>query len=1430
MSIMRRFMIPLVLLLAGALLFVLTPGSRSQETDQGFLAGLISRALSTPATRVSIGAVEGALSSDATIRDITISDRDGVWFRLDSARIVWRRLALLSRRLEVDRLEIGRMEILRRPIPADETVPGADEPLLPELPVKVQITDFSLGELALGHPILGVEARLTATGAASLGNPAEGLNLRLDARRLDAAGTFVARLGYASERLDLTFGLDEPAGGILARAANIPGLPPVKLDLTGSGVLDAFAAQLTFNAGDTIGATGGANLRREGGVRRLVLDLDARIEGLLPAVVAPVFAGDTQLDADTTFGDDGAVNVTRLSVVSRTARLDANGTLSADRNVDLRLSARAVPTDQGKTVAGGAEIRTLVFDGRVAGPLTGPTIVGDVDAEDMRLPAGRIARLDASFSATPNGLLSEPATRVALVADARASGVALSDPGLARAVGNELTLTLRGSAAPDGVTEIDTARLSTPTMAATYVGRLGSPDAGGTLTVRAPDLSRFGEVASLRLRGALDLNARLQGLLSDGPLVATLDGNASQFATGIAPVDGLAGGRLTLSGVARLLPSGGFGFQDLHLAGAHAGARLNGDATPNTLDLDANVDIPDLRHLDTRLTGTGEVAARFTGNLDRPDATLRADIRNGTALGRPISRLALDAIANDLTGLLDARVSLSGDVDRKPADATIHVSKRSEGGWRLSDLSLTVGSVTVNGNATLDAANLATGQLRIEAGNLDDLSPLVLTHLSGDLDADIALDAADGRQNARLDARGERLKAADASIERLSARASVTDLYARPVIDAAVAVDRATFAGETFSQIRLDANGTTGVSDIVLAAQARGFDLDARGRLVPETPIRFDLTTLTARRGGRQIALSRPATLTFGDGALTVRQLVLAVERGTISLDGTAGSSIDLRVAAQALPLSAADIIVPGTGLSGTLDGSARIGGSASAPTGEWRLRVARFTLPQTRDLGAPPLDIAAQGRLEGSATTVDGTVNAGRAATLRVAGRAPLGINRALDLSAQGRVDLSIANSFLSAAGRQVTGTAAVDMRIGGTLEEPAVNGALTLSGGSFRDLLQGVRLENIQGRFVARGTDITIERLSAATRNGGVLSAGGRIALDPAEGFPGEVRITGQRAELVSNEIVRTTANLDLTLAGPLARNPRVNGQVQIISMDVTVPERLPATVRPIAGTKHVNPPPIVAARLAQEARIRASAERSTPFNATLDLTVVAPNRIYVRGRGIDAELGGDLRLTGTLNDPIAVGAFSLRRGRFTIAGTRLDFTRGLLTFTGDLTPEIDFLAETRAGEVTARIGVTGSAREPQFSFTSDPDLPQDEVLSRLLFEKASGGLSATQALQLAQVAAQFSGGGGDDVFESLRRSLGVEGLDISLGAEGGPTVGISRAISDRISVGVKAGASTEQSGVSVDIDVTRRIRVQGEVSADGDTAVGIGAEWEY
>ena len=108
--------------LIAALLVVCAP-ARADEADKGVLANLISQALSSRTTSVSIGAVDGVLSSDATISDIVLSDRDGPWLKIDKVRLIWSRLALLSRRLQVDQLTIGHMQFLRRPLPSEAPPP-----------------------------------------------------------------------------------------------------------------------------------------------------------------------------------------------------------------------------------------------------------------------------------------------------------------------------------------------------------------------------------------------------------------------------------------------------------------------------------------------------------------------------------------------------------------------------------------------------------------------------------------------------------------------------------------------------------------------------------------------------------------------------------------------------------------------------------------------------------------------------------------------------------------------------------------------------------------------------------------------------------------------------------------------------------------------------------------------------------------------------------------------------------------------------------------------------------------------------------------------------------------------------------------------------------------------------------------------------------
>lgn len=1428
-----------VLLLAGLIPVGL---GRAADGEKTVLGGLLSKTLSTPSSQVSIGAVDGALSSDSVIRNVTISDRDGVWLKLDRARLVWSRLALLSGRLQVDSLEIGRLEVLRKPLPDPTAVPveAPDGTLLPDLPVKVEVKGFTLAELVLGETIAGQAARLAAEGKVKLGNPSEGLDLSVDARRLDAAGRFVAKLLFVpkSETLELKASLVEQAGGLLSKAGGLPGEPPINLDLDGHGTLDSWNARLDFDAGPDIGAKGGARISRIGKERRLSLDLTSRIEGLVPGPAAAIFSGTTKLEGGLGFSDGGAFRIDRLDLTSRTARLAVTGGITADRVADVTIQARAVPTEGGVTKAADTELQTLVFDGSLKGPLASPIVKGSLVAAGLRTKESSLDRVEAKIGAEPIG--TDPkATRFALTADAKMEGLRLADPALRRAIGGRAALTLRATSTPDGVIDVSALTLDADTARVTYAGRIGQNTLTGTLEAALSDLGVFSGVAGRSLAGRLDAKAALSGDPARKALAADLELRGRDLVLGMEAADRLIGRAPTLTGRVSQAYDG-YGFEALRLTGAAVNATLQGQATASKADVTGQIALTDLAALDERLTGRAALDAHLTGSLRKPDLVATLDAPEATATGKPIRALRVEAALADLTGALNGTLRMSGSVAGKPLSGEAQVARSTPQAWALDKLAFALGSVAVDGNAAFDADTLLSeGRLTVRAGNLDDLSPLALAPMGGSLDAAVTLSRESGRQNAAIRATGASLRYDRFGLARLDADLTAKDVRARPVLDGKLSADRIVAAGQTIDSVRLVASGTAEASDVALTAQARGFNLDGAARLVPGASTRIELQRFAAARGGDRVALAGPATVTIEDGAAVIDGLSLAAGSGRVTVQGRAGKTLDLKVGIRALPLALARIASPSLALSGTLDGEADVRGSAERPEGRYALTVSRLVAPETRKAGLPPIDAKASGTLSDGSASLDGRVSAGRGAEITVTGSLPIEPGGVLALRARGSLDAALANSMLSTGGQRVTGRVALDAGVSGTVAAPRVEGSATLSGGSITDPLNGIRLTEIQGRVTGQGDTIVVERLTAATRNGGRLAVDGRVALQPASGFPGSIRITADRAELISSPLMTAVTSLNLALSGPLARTPRVSGRVDVTSIDVAVPDRLPATVQPLPGIRHVNAPPELRAKLAKRADRKAqiaNAGRKTkaaaPFDATLDLVISAPNRIFVRGRGIDAELGGELRVTGSSRDPRANGDFEMRRGRLSIVGQRLDFTRGRLNFAGDVTaPDLDFIAETKASDVTARVAVTGPANQPGFALSSDPALPQDEILSRILFKKASGSLSPFQALQLAQAAAQLSGAaGGPDVFEATRKKLGLDSLDVSTGASGGPAVGASRYIGENLSVGVKAGANAADTAATVDYDVTRRIKLKGEAGSDGRTAVGVGAEWEW
>jgi translocation and assembly module TamB len=134
----------IVLRLFAALLVVAAASASAQENEEeerSRFVRFVERQISTPDRQIRLGGIEGALSSDVRIGSITIADREGVWLRIEGVHLVWSRRALLSRRLEVERLEADRIAILSPPV----AVEGPAEPFeertfeLPDIPVVLNV-------------------------------------------------------------------------------------------------------------------------------------------------------------------------------------------------------------------------------------------------------------------------------------------------------------------------------------------------------------------------------------------------------------------------------------------------------------------------------------------------------------------------------------------------------------------------------------------------------------------------------------------------------------------------------------------------------------------------------------------------------------------------------------------------------------------------------------------------------------------------------------------------------------------------------------------------------------------------------------------------------------------------------------------------------------------------------------------------------------------------------------------------------------------------------------------------------------------------------------------------------------------------------------------------------------------------------------------
>ena len=401
------------------------------------------------------------------------------------------------------------------------------------------------------------------------------------------------------------------------------------------------------------------------------------------------------------------------------------------------------------------------------------------------------------------------------------------------------------------------------------------------------------------------------------------------------------------------------------------------------------------------------------------------------------------------------------------------------------------------------------------------------------------------------------------------------------------------------------------------------------------------------------------------------------------------------------------------------------------------------------------------------------------------------------------------------------LSGPVAVGADVGGTLNNPQIRGSFATQNLRLESPLSGTVLTGIQARGNFGGSKLVIDSFTA-TAGRGTLAGRAAFDLAAANGFGIDITASATNADLIRRDDVSATVTGPLTIRSDGASGT-ISGDVDLVRSAFRLGQANATAAVPRLNVREINRP-------ADRAEVAAA-----PMRWGLDIKARAQNQLAVTGLGLDSEWEGAINLGGTLDAMRITGRLDVVRGGYEFAGRRFDLDRGTIRFQGASPPDpvLDIQANASIQSIAATIKVIGTASRPEITFASVPALPQDELLSRLLFGTSITNLSAPEALQLAAAVTSLRGGGGGlDPINAVRRAIGLDRLrivaaDATTGAK--TSVAAGKYITRRTYVEVISDGQG-YSATRIEFQVTRWLSLLSTISTIGRQSATVRVSKDY
>lgn len=1339
------------------------------------IAARISAMQPANGMRYSIGRITGSIYGKAVLHDVKISDPKGLVFAAPTAELDWRPYGWVANRLDIRSLHIPVAALYKLPEPKPT---GKHNPILPGF-------DIAVGALRVDHlwlaPKVAGQKRLARIVGAADVHRGRAL-VKLGAQ---VQGSDVLRLNLDAEpdrdRFDLTLAARGNADGVMAHLTKVN--RPIFVQVDGQGSWKNWQGRALAIAGadrmiDLSLANAAGRYHVNGRVAPGVL-----LKGGLKRIASPYVA----IDLDTGFDNrrfDG-----RLSLRSPALTLDADGGIdlrtSSFRN--LQVSARLLrPGDLVNKMSGrNIQLRMVLDggfqDGRFDYRLAADQMQFDKTGLEHVLAAGA-GRLTRTPIAIPLRVTVRRVTGVGDVAGGILANLSLDGSVMADAdklVGNNL--------------------------------RLRSDKLSGLLTL-------FVDLKNGRYQ--VGLNGGLKRYLIPGLGIVDIDSRLT-----IVPGADGHGTRLVGRGVAQMVRLDNGFFQSLTKGLPRIEADLEQGADGILHFNNLRLTSPALRLTGRgyrRHDGTlvieavgdqstyGPLTLMLDGHIERPRVKLHFAHPND-ALGLSGVDAVLDPTAEGFAFTATGGSRLGPFVGDgaillpKGGQAAVRIDRLDVSGTRAMGLLNIVqggfaGDVAFTGGGLDGKLHFAPqGSVQSIAGTVNaqraTLGP-ALSVRRGQANFTVLLDPAGASVTGNVRAGG--LSSGAMRIGRLSA-----DIAMRGG-DGTI---KASFSGS---------RGRAFAIDSTIDVHGDTYTVNAQGT-VDQLPIR----------------LITPAVLTARGGAWELEETKLSFNGGGATVAGRfAKQAVAVKATVQSMPLSVLDIGFPGMGLGGMATGSfTYANGMGGGEQGQVDMRVRGLTRSGLV-LSSRPVDVGLAGVMGGGKAAVRAVI----ASDGKTIGRAQM---RLSPIPTEGALWHRLINAPAFAQFRyagpadtlwrltgvelfDLSGPVAIGADVTGRLAEPIIRGSLRSNNARLESAVMGAVLTNVQTQGSFDGSRLVIQSFTASDGHSGSVSGKGTFDLAAAHGFGIDLSIDARNAVLIDRD------DIGATVTGPIrvvsdGSGGTVSGDVRLDAARYQLGKAVASAPIPKLDVKEINLP--------------FGTGDDTDDNVKpwqMQLTARTTN-LRVTGLGLSSVWSARLNIRGNPTDPALSGDANLIRGDYEFAGRTFDLQRGIIRFDGSTpaNPTLDISAQADTSDLSATIRVTGNAEKPEISFASTPALPQDELLSRLLFGTSITNLSAPEALQLAAaVAALNNSGGGLNPINAVRNAIGLDRLRI-LPAD--PTTGQQTAVAAGKYVTRRAYVEiiTDGAGYSatrLEYRVTRWLSLLSTISTIGRQSASVRVSKDY